>query len=349
MRNWKRKTTKTQLVGSIVASVPLQLTAFVLLGLSIGLIASPTLAEPLFNGQSNTIFAKETVTVTAKETDNVQPAQKQKPAQKSNGKKPHPVVIAPEPLSATSTATPASSTTVTTTAPRVTASVTPVTTKVNLDLPLKPIESATSTQAEKDAEDDMNLRGQVKRAKPRVSSVQHHSAAPVTTVVNPVPATHAKRQASTNEPGFYPVGFTPAARPVTAVQMSAMEKALSHYNRGVYYSQRQQWDNAIAEYNQVLLINQQPLADAYVGISTASIHKRDWENALKNANKALRFKAGFIDPGNITQARFNLSTIYCVADDYHEAKHFYKIIKKAGHPQAPALAAFLEKNCGPKP
>ncbi len=151
---------------------------------------------------------------------------------------------------------------------------------------------------------------------------------------------------SGTEPGIQPVSFTPNARFVRTVQDSAVNTALSHYNRGVYYSDRKEWAQAVIEYNQAIQQNIL-LADAYVGLSTAAIHQRDWENALRNSHQALRLKDNFLDADNITQARYNLSTVYCVADDYVRAARYYEQVVQAGASEAGNLWAFLQSNCHP--
>ena len=130
------------------------------------------------------------------------------------------------------------------------------------------------------------------------------------------------------------------------MQDNAVNTALSHYNRGVYYSERKEWAQAATEYNQAIQQNIL-LADAYVGLSTAAIHQRDWENALRNGHQALRLKDNFLDAENMTQARYNLSTVYCVADDYKRAARYYELVVQAGAPEAGNLWAFLQSNCHP--
>ena len=148
------------------------------------------------------------------------------------------------------------------------------------------------------------------------------------------------------EPGFYPVGFTPAIRPIAIGKVQSMGKALSHYNRGVYYSEHQQWGNAVSEYNQVLAQHLN-MADAYVGLSTAALHQKDWETAMKNSLKALRLKDGFLDPSNITQARYNLSSVYCITDDYRKSVNYFKLVQQANHPESDVLWSFIQNNCNP--
>lgn len=249
------------------------------------------------------------------------PAKKAKDRQ-ARGKKVHPVVIAPEPLLPSPdifapaaqgkvSANPAAYPKVQATTPKSgTPSVPAVATNTNSTSPVKPAVSTTWTTS-----------------RPRGGQ--------------PASRVHAW------EPGFYPVGYTPAVRPVTPEKMQALGDAMFHYNRGVYYAQRQQWDAAVSEYRQVLSRNKN-MADAYVGLSTAAIYQKDWENALKNGVMALRLKDGFIDPANITQARYNLSSVYCVADDYKQARRYYKLVQKNRHPQAETLWSFLQSNCNPK-
>lgn len=148
------------------------------------------------------------------------------------------------------------------------------------------------------------------------------------------------------EPGFYPVGFRPYVPALTAVQSGQQERALLHYNRASYYGHANQLDEAIREYQKA--IDENPaLGDAYVGLSSAYLFKSNWQEVILNARKALTLKAGFIDPANITQARFNLSTAYCVAADHKESKRFYEMVKAANHPQSEELARYMAKNCKP--
>lgn len=148
------------------------------------------------------------------------------------------------------------------------------------------------------------------------------------------------------EPGFYPVGFRPYVPALTTVQSGQQERAMLHYNRASYYGHANQLDAAIREYQKA--IDENPaLGDAYVGLSSAYLFKSNWQEVILNAQQALTLKAGFIDPANITQARFNLSTAYCAAADYKESRRFYEMVKAANHPQSEELARYLAKNCKP--
>ena len=148
------------------------------------------------------------------------------------------------------------------------------------------------------------------------------------------------------EPGFYPAGYQPPSPPTTTAQAQRLKKALVHYNRGVYYTQQQMWDEGTNEYQKVLSTNPAS-ADAYVGLSTIALYERNWESALKNALLALQMKQSFFEPANITQARYNISSVYCVSNDYKEALRYYKQVRKAKHPEADTLWAFLQRNCRP--
>jgi hypothetical protein len=153
---------------------------------------------------------------------------------------------------------------------------------------------------------------------------------------------------STMEAGFYPVGYRPYLPASIVVVSGKHQEALSHYNRASYYGHANQLREAILEYQQAIRKNPE-LADAYVGLSSAYLLKHQWEEVFLNARKALSLKAGFMDPANIVQAKYNLSTAYCAADDYRQAKSFYDAIKLAHHPQATELWEYLKKNCSPKP
>lgn len=157
------------------------------------------------------------------------------------------------------------------------------------------------------------------------------------------------RSARSNmEPGFYPVGYRPYLPASIVVVSGKHQEALSHYNRGSYYGHADQLAQAILEYQQAIRKNPN-LADAYVGLSSAYLLKNQWEEVFINARKALSLKAGFMDPANIIQAKYNLSTAYCAADDYGQAKFFYNSVKLANHPQTAELWEYLKKNCRPKP
>lgn len=148
------------------------------------------------------------------------------------------------------------------------------------------------------------------------------------------------------ERGFYPVGYRPYVPAILTGKAKEYEVALLHYNRGSFYGHTNQLAEAVREYQEA--IRQHPaLADAYVGLSSVYLFQSNWEDVILNAHKALSLKAGFIDPVNITQARYNLSTAYCAAADYGKAKHFYKMVKSASHPKTEQLGQYLERNCKP--
>lgn len=143
-----------------------------------------------------------------------------------------------------------------------------------------------------------------------------------------------------------PVGFRPYTAPMTEAQGRLLESAVSHYNRGSYYASQNKMEEAVAEYQKALHLNP-GFADAYVGLSTVSMRKNDWETVVDFAQKALNMKAGFMDSANVTQAQFNLSTAYCAADDYENAARYYRQARYRQHPDTERLWAFLEKNCKP--
>lgn len=149
------------------------------------------------------------------------------------------------------------------------------------------------------------------------------------------------------ERGFYPVGYRPYLPPTLIPEKSkTYQAALLHYNRASFYGHTNQLSEAIREYQEA--IRQQPaLGDAYVGLSSVYLFQSNWEDVILNAHKALTLKSGFIDPVNITQARYNLSTAYCAAADYGKANRFYKMVKSANHPKAEQLGRYLERNCKP--
>lgn len=153
---------------------------------------------------------------------------------------------------------------------------------------------------------------------------------------------------STMEAGFYPVGYRPYLPASIVVVSGKHQEALSHYNRASYYGHANQLREAIQEYQQAIRKNPE-LADAYVGLSSAYLLKHQWEEVFINARKALSLKAGFMDPANIVQAKYNLSAAYCAADDYGQAKFFYNAVKSANHAQTAELWEYLKKNCKPKP
>ena len=168
---------------------------------------------------------------------------------------------------------------------------------------------------------------------------------PETLTAGAEPAGHRSAMAGeTQNRHIYPVGYRPFIMPVGPEKHRALEKAISHYNRANFYGQRNEPDNAILEYQKALSLNP-AFADAYVGLSTASMRKNDWENVIEMARNALKLKADFMEPTNITQARFNLSTAYCVTDNPHSAKRYYKKVKQAGHPDTERLWAYIQKNC----
>ncbi|WP_303674283.1 tetratricopeptide repeat protein [Vampirovibrio chlorellavorus] len=153
---------------------------------------------------------------------------------------------------------------------------------------------------------------------------------------------------SAMEAGFYPVGYRPYLPASIVVVSGKHQEALSHYNRASYYGHANQLREAILEYQQAIRKNPE-LADAYVGLSSTYLLKHQWEEVFLNARKALSLKTGFMDPGNIVQAKYNLSAAYCAADDYGQAKIFYNAVKLANHAQTAELWEYLKKNCKPKP
>ena len=84
-----------------------------------------------------------------------------------------------------------------------------------------------------------------------------------------------------------------------------------------------------------------------MGLSTVFMRKNDWQNVVENANQALNKQRHFMDPANIGQAWFNLSTAYCVADNYRWSYKYYQKAKLAGHPSLDPLSDFMKKNCTP--
>ncbi len=148
------------------------------------------------------------------------------------------------------------------------------------------------------------------------------------------------------EHGFYPVGYRPYVVPQLTLEAVEHQAALMHYNRGSFYGHTSQMNEAIQEYQRAIRKNP-ALADAYVGLSSAYMFKNNWEDAIINANQALSMRHGFIDPANITQAQYNLSTAYCAAADYRKSRRYYKMVKSANHAQTDDLWRYIEKNCKP--
>jgi tetratricopeptide (TPR) repeat protein len=151
---------------------------------------------------------------------------------------------------------------------------------------------------------------------------------------------------SSTDKHIYPVGYKPYIPPVNAEKRRWLETAISHYNRAGYYQDRDELDAAIDEYKQAILFNKN-FADAYVGLSSAFMRKNDWANVVENANQALNKRRHFMDPANIGQAWFNLSTAYCVGDDFRWAFKYYHKARLAGHPATEPLRDFMTKNCTP--
>jgi hypothetical protein len=145
---------------------------------------------------------------------------------------------------------------------------------------------------------------------------------------------------------IYPVGYKPYTPPTSTDQRRWLETAITHYNRAGYYQERNDLDAAIDEYKQAIRFDQ-TFADAYVGLSSTFMRKNDWENVVESANQALNKQRRFMEPANIGQAWFNLSTAYCVADDRRWAAKYYEKAKLAGHPALGSLSDFLKKNCSP--
>lgn len=96
----------------------------------------------------------------------------------------------------------------------------------------------------------------------------------------------------------------------TLPRRQAHTEAISHYNRGVLYAQESQLNSAASEYQQALLLDPD-FADAHVGLSTTAMRQNDWETVITQAKKALRQKTSFMEPSQISQAHYNLSTAYC--------------------------------------
>jgi len=297
------------------------------------------------------------------------PKQAQKETHHKHEKKSHPLVIAPEPLlpardwiaskSAQSNnqrtenkAIPAPSSPVAkpTTGPaqltgRATAAAKPASTTMPATASTNPSTDQKTTTAKATPSD--NTKAAISPTNPAQEKKPLPAIAHKSSAINgqPVASTQTHHH-HFMERGFYPIGYTPAVRHLTPQKNLALRQALVHYNRGVYYARHKQWDEAISEY--INVINEDSnMADAYVGLSTAEMHLKDWENALQNSTKALQLKQGFVDPANITQARYNLSSVYCVTNDYKKALHYFKLIKKARHPETETLWSFLQNNCQP--
>lgn len=193
-----------------------------------------------------------------------------------------------------------------------------------------------------------NHSKEIKILNARVKTETKQSEKPLVYFPEDLKTTNKKKIAREKgfERGFYPVGFRPYVPGLSSTKLGGHETALLHYNRGSYYGHTSQLDEAIREYRQAIRENPE-LADAYVGLSSVYLFKSYWEEVFLNAEKALSLKAGFVDPVNITQARYNLSTAYCAAADYGKAKKFYQMVKAADHPQGDALWRYLQKNCKP--
>jgi len=154
------------------------------------------------------------------------------------------------------------------------------------------------------------------------------------------------QEARQQDAHIQPVGFKPYTLPATETQGRLLESAVSHYNRAGYYASQNRLNEAIDEYRKALNLNP-GFADAYVGLSTVSMRKNDWETVINLAQKALNMKAGFMDSANVTQAQFNLSTAYCAADDYENAVRYYRQAEYRQHPDTARLLTYLQKNCKP--
>jgi hypothetical protein len=164
--------------------------------------------------------------------------------------------------------------------------------------------------------------------------------------LTPAPNGHNAPSAKVNDRNIYPISYQPYIGRITERRQQDLETAISHYNRAAYYEQRNKLDEAIGEYKQALLLHSD-FADAYVGMSTAMIRKNDWENVMNSLQRALGMKQRFMDPSNIVQAWYNLSTAHCVADQYSPARRYYQKVKLAGHPNTQDLWEFIQKNCTP--
>jgi len=142
----------------------------------------------------------------------------------------------------------------------------------------------------------------------------------------------------------YPKAYKALPFPKGNQQVEWHQDAMEAYELGNAMGRENRIQNAISAYQKALQLSPD-FADAYVGLSTAYLLQNNWEEALYNAQKGLSLHRGFMDPGNITRANYNLSAAYCVMDHYGKAKQYYDKVKKAQYPLTPQLWAYLQQNC----
>ena len=143
----------------------------------------------------------------------------------------------------------------------------------------------------------------------------------------------------------HPSGFKVPA-PLPPQQQAMLDQALHHYRRANAYGQRNKIDQAIVEYQKALLLYP-AMADAHVGLSSAYARQNDWEKVIEEATLVAKPKpiATFMDPQNQPRAWYNLSTAYCAAGDYDEAKKYFKKAQLTGYPNTDRLWNYLQQNC----
>ena len=76
-------------------------------------------------------------------------------------------------------------------------------------------------------------------------------------------------------------------RAITSGQLSTASLAITFHNRGVEWSNKRDYDRAIADYNEALRLNPQ-YAIAYSNRGNAWSYKRDYDRAIADYNEALR-------------------------------------------------------------
>ena len=112
-------------------------------------------------------------------------------------------------------------------------------------------------------------------------------------------------------------GFTVLAFTVSATAYHNL--AIFHYNRGVDYAEKQEWDLALAEYSKAIALNPN-YANAYINRGIVYRNQQKWDLALADYNQAIRLNPNdadaYLNRGNVydEQEKWDLAMA-----DYTEA------------------------------
>lgn len=105
------------------------------------------------------------------------------------------------------------------------------------------------------------------------------------------------------------------------VKNSANALSKYYYNDGINSMKIEKYDDAIASFNQVVAVDG-TYADAYYRLSSCYNKKKNWDNAISNAEKALEYKQG--DAKSKDGIYYELGTAYAGKNDTGKACESFK-------------------------